>query len=468
MTTEEKAKAYDKALEKARLLCAYPTTKPFISDLQDLFPELTESEDERIRKALRERIINYDPNNEILIKEEGISQKQFLAWIEKQGEQKPTDTCDSSIINDKEFPASEKRDFGYFSELADNTEPKFKVGDWIICCDYEPVQIISIRTNAYEMSNGDIRPFYMIDNNHNIRPWTIQDAKDGDVLLSPSTPEGDKECPFIFKEIDKNGIVRCHAALLQSESLKIDDGITNVMGYANADYHIPATEEQRDLLFQKMREASYEWDREKKELKKIDDEEYNGEDYGIDGLFHAQRILEKTLGAVDGYQSDDGILEHKCAISAVKKLYKQKPTQGIEPFEAEHGKYYYCIKDYFCNGKKHASKGDVVQALKGLPIMGLKDASEYFLPVNFIKCYSAWSEEDEEQLDRAVYMMEQLDMTKSWDDVYNWLKFLKERVQPKVEWSEEDEKIWNKAKQIFPESLNMQSGYVTGYKDALL
>ena len=28
-------------------LCAYPTTKPFISDLQDLFPELAESEDEK-------------------------------------------------------------------------------------------------------------------------------------------------------------------------------------------------------------------------------------------------------------------------------------------------------------------------------------------------------------------------------------------------------------------------------------
>ena len=49
-------------------------------------------------------------------------------------------------------------------------------------------------------------------------------------------------------------------------------------------------------------------------------------DYGIDSLYHAQRILEKTLGKVDGYQSDDGILEHKCAISAVKKLYEQKPA----------------------------------------------------------------------------------------------------------------------------------------------
>ena len=50
-----------------------------------------------------------------------------------------------------------------------------------------------------------------------------------------------------------------------------------------------------------------------------------GEDYGIDGLYNAIRILEKTLGKVDGYQTDDGILEHKCAISAVKELYGQNP-----------------------------------------------------------------------------------------------------------------------------------------------
>ena len=63
-------------------------------------------------------------------------------------------------------------------------------------------------------------------------------------------------------------------------------------------------------------------------MKKIEDEEYNGEDYGIDSLYHAQRILEKTLGKVDGYQTDDGILSHKCAITAVKKLYEQKPEEN--------------------------------------------------------------------------------------------------------------------------------------------
>ena len=48
-----------------------------------------------------------------------------------------------------------------------------------------------------------------------------------------------------------------------------------------------------------------------------------GEDYGIDGLYAAVDILETTIGKVDGYKSDDGILEHKCAISAVKELSKQ-------------------------------------------------------------------------------------------------------------------------------------------------
>lgn len=158
---------------------------------------------------------------------------------------------------------------------------------------------------------------------------------------------------------------------------------------------------------------------------------------------------------------------------------------------------------------------------------------------------SAWSGEDDEHLERILKELEnqrQRPLNSPYLDKiesdYNWLKSLKDRVQPqpkqgeqkptwsddfeeemdryieenfygsadngffsnrtkrelevedvvrigchfaawqkeqsdkelsdklKQEWSEEDEKIWNKAKQIFPESLNMQSGYVTGYKDA--
>ena len=55
-----------------------------------------------------------------------------------------------------------------------------------------------------------------------------------------------------------------------------------------------------------------------------------GEDYGIDGMYAAIDILTRTLGEVEGYQSDDGILEHECAISAVKALYERKHNGWTE------------------------------------------------------------------------------------------------------------------------------------------
>ena len=134
----------------------------------------------------------------------------------------------------------------------------------------------------------------------------------------------------------------------------------------------------------------------------------------------------------------------------LEKKVEQKPTQKTEPFEAEHGKYYYCIKDYFCGGRKQASKGDVIQALRGLPIMGLKDASEYFLPANFIKCNSVWGYEDERNLDwlttvceRIHYKSDPQVSSESALMLKEWLKSLKDRVQhqPQQEWSEEDEKM---------------------------
>jgi len=121
------------------------------------------------------------------------------------------------------------------------------------------------------------------------------------VLLSPSTPEGDKECPFIFKEIDKSGIVRCHAALLQSESLKIDDGITNVMGYANAGYHVPATKEHRDALMKAMTDAGYTFDFEKKELKKVEQKPAEWSEEDEDMRYKATVVFNRLCAKGEEY-----------------------------------------------------------------------------------------------------------------------------------------------------------------------
>ena len=289
-----------------------------------------------------------------------------IAWLEKQSEQKPTDTCDSLIIKSKEFPASEKRDFGYFNEPTDKVEPKFKVGDWVVSnLDGKVRQISEVHFdeyNSYYVVDGKSVNLEEYDRLHHL--WTIHDAKDGDVLVHNG-------CTFIFMGI-KNSIVQA----LEENFL---DG-TNPVCFGepdkDGDYH-PASKEQRDILMKVMNEAGYTFDFEKKKLKKIDNEEFNGEDYGIDSLFHAQRILEKTLGSVEGYQTDDGILSHKCAISAVKKLYGQKPT---------------------------------IAEMQNL----------------------AWTKEDESYLNTTIaYLKDAKEFKKSAENCINWLKSLKDRVQSK-------------------------------------
>ena len=80
MTQEQKAKAYDEAIKKLRNFYRdYDTVSCLIDvkeELANLFPELRESEDERIRK----NIIAF-------IKENYSSAKPWIAWLEKQSEE---------------------------------------------------------------------------------------------------------------------------------------------------------------------------------------------------------------------------------------------------------------------------------------------------------------------------------------------------------------------------------------------
>jgi hypothetical protein len=249
-TIEQKAKAYDEALEKARQLCGYPTTKPFISDLQDLFPELKESEDEKIRKSLIHLVHLY--GGEFGMIDANTSVEKAIAWLEKQNEQKSTDTCDSSTINGKEFPASEKRDFRYF------IKPKFHEGDWVV--DNKSgitQQVLDFRGGIYTCTYNS----FTIDCESNYHLWTIKDAKNGDVLQLGTVTAifkkyiGQEKC-ICYCSIDEDGVFE----------IPIEDGEDNIYGCTNT---TPATKEQRALLFAKMEEAGYEFDFEKKEVKKI-------------------------------------------------------------------------------------------------------------------------------------------------------------------------------------------------------
>jgi len=86
MTTEEKAKAYDEA--KAHMSAAYNSNRCTIGFMNEIFPELTESEDERIKKALSDiLLIDSDEIREIL-DSNNLLMQDIDSWLKNQGKQK--------------------------------------------------------------------------------------------------------------------------------------------------------------------------------------------------------------------------------------------------------------------------------------------------------------------------------------------------------------------------------------------
>lgn len=96
-----------------------------------------------------------------------------------------------------------------------------------------------------------------VKENKNERLWTIQDAKDGDILTTDLVH-------FIFKSTDNSHCyMHCHYSVI-SDKFGVSD-----TAVVDSDYVHPATKEQRDILFQKMKKYGYEWDDKNKETKQI-------------------------------------------------------------------------------------------------------------------------------------------------------------------------------------------------------
>lgn len=83
LTTEQKARAYDKALEAMKDCIpdedGYVTIRPC-----DIFPKLAESEDERIRNV----ICGWIYTRPASFFDNGISKEEMLAWLEKHDKPK--------------------------------------------------------------------------------------------------------------------------------------------------------------------------------------------------------------------------------------------------------------------------------------------------------------------------------------------------------------------------------------------
>ena len=125
--------------------------------------------------------------------------------------------------------------------------------------------------------------------------WTIEDGimvvspkvekfepKDGDVVFSGSS------LISIFKEMTSDTSLAAYAALSKGE-------LKEEFEFWSASNIRPATEEEKKLLFDKLKEEGYEWDTEKKEVVKIKwKPSYNGEYYFKPRLDMGQFIAHKT------------------------------------------------------------------------------------------------------------------------------------------------------------------------------
>ena len=263
--------------------------------LEEVFPELGESDSEKIRKELIQLIScmhDKDPRK-----------KDWLSWLEKQGqepkkvsiwkhwkngiagngEDKPIYLIKTGYTYQLSSCLSFECDYIELSELdnlllekqvekktIDKVEPKFNVGDWVISKYMHLVmQILNNDNGSYKTveTDGTERNDSYDFIERNFKPWSIKDAKDGDVLAC-----GDKvtDCPFIFHNLTEKQNPRSYCGINTLGEFQVND--ENGGFWCKSDEVRPATKKQRDFLFQEMKEEGYQWNPNKKELKKIEDE----------------------------------------------------------------------------------------------------------------------------------------------------------------------------------------------------
>lgn len=332
--------------EAIRRIKAWNLDSDDMEVLSEVIPELRESEDERIRKVIQ-MYLDWLDGRTIVAPRGEYSISDMISWLEKQGEQKDID----------------------------KVEPKFKVGDWIVYEGLGTYKVVEIHEGWYSViDSNDRRWSVMFEKESLCHLWTIQDAKDGDVLAA-------YECYVIFKEIDDLNI-KCYCTYHYMNNPMF---FANTLQNKTAFY--PATKKQRDFLFQKMKEAGYEWDAEKKELRNI-------EQKSVD------KVKPKFLpGECIRYRGEN---------------YKIKDIEDTK-------------NGFIYNVSIIGKPSDTEE---------IKTAIGFAAEQDMVKIEnSAWSEEDEEKLNSIIEVLDKDSL------LVNWLKSLKDRVQPqaKQEWRMDNE-----------------------------
>lgn len=133
--------------------------------------------------------------------------------------------------------------------------PKFNVGDWVFMNTHgsQPWLVIKVTPNYYEIK--DSSGYITAKSHHTIdslfHPWTIKDAKPGNILAIT-----DGCCPFIFKGLYYNGTPTAYCGIDTTDSIYISD---EALPWTH-DPVRPATYEESQQFFNRLEEEGYKWD----------------------------------------------------------------------------------------------------------------------------------------------------------------------------------------------------------------
>lgn len=376
-------KKYKEALERAKGIINYykecnRSDETAIEDLEQIFPELKESEDERVRKWLI-KYFNKADFNGMLEYVNGIKSEDIIAWLEKQDEIDKTSyeiaekekqefvgdgfikcyadfqdfkegetywleyigndnynvrsdnllgktyhitPCQLYTIFKKQTWLEKQGEQKHINDtdekivkvakdtsILDMVEPNFHEGDWIVC--QKEVCQITHREEGYNLLTT-IYGIKKLPQNERILStahlWTIDDAKDGDVLVSkdnrPFIYNGKYDTFFVGAYCGINCVGDSFVLAQEKCRWTAREGVK------------PASKKQRIHLFQKIKEAGYEWNAEKKELKLLIS---NG------GDFESNNSKQKPTWS----DEDEENLQHCCGAVFAADYYTYEDKQDM-------------------------------------------------------------------------------------------------------------------------------------------
>ena len=293
MTEKEKAKAYDEAIERAKKWHNASNIDKIDSRIiEEIFPELKESDGEKIKNAILNHLKKMWGNCQDNVC--GVHVEDAIDWLEKQGEQASSQTNERAwlylvsdvltwkdgigqYLDDPRVQELAKRLCSEYTQKlynpsntrkneqksTDKIEPRFKVGDWVVNKFGDSWHIDSLDEKNYQVSNveGNYN-YFPISKQDEMHLWTIQDAKDGDVLAC-------NEEILLFKSYSAQERISLYCWYNGHTNNFHSKEVIDIL-LTTTNKVCPATKEQRDTLMKAINDTGYEWDAEKKELKKLD------------------------------------------------------------------------------------------------------------------------------------------------------------------------------------------------------